>query len=165
MGSINRVTIMGNVGRDPEIRSTQDGRRLANLSIATSETWRDRNSGERREKTEWHRVTVWPEKAVEIVEKYVRKGDMILIEGQLETRKWQDQQGNDRYSTEIVVQAFKGGITLIGRIERSNGNGSGRLAEREAGDDGYGGGGYGGGNGGGARPRGRNDDLDDEIPF
>lgn len=160
MGSINRVTIMGNVGKDPEIRSTQGGARVANLSVATSEHWRDRQSGERKEKTEWHRITIWPEHQVNIVERYVRKGDMILIEGAIETRKWTDQQGQERYSTEIVVSQYKGGITLIGRIERNGGGG--RLAEREPGNDG----GYGDHQPAGARPaRGRNEDLDDEIPF
>ena len=150
---------MGNVGRDPEIRSLSTGTRIVTLNIATSESWRDRSSGERQEKTEWHRVTIWPEKTVELIEKYVRKGDMIHIEGKIETRKWQDQQGNDRYSTEIHVKPFSGSVTLIGRIERNGGGG--RLAEREPGDDG----GYDQPARGPATTRGRNDDLDDEIPF
>ncbi|MGB8289594.1 MAG: single-stranded DNA-binding protein, partial [Rhizobium ruizarguesonis] len=105
-GSVNKVILIGNVGADPEIRRTQDGRPIANLRIATSETWRDRNSGERREKTEWHTVVVFNEGLCKVVEQYVKKGAKLYIEGQLQTRKWQDQQGQDRYSTEVVLQGF-----------------------------------------------------------
>lgn len=162
VGSINRVTVMGNVGKDPEIRSTSGGTRIATLSVATSEIWKDKNSGERKERTEWHRVTVWPDHTVGLIERYVRKGDMILIEGSLETRKWTDQQGQDRYSTEIVVRPFSGGVTLIGRLERAGGGD--RLRDRASTDEGYAGGSPGRSNGV-AGGRGRNDDLDSEIPF
>jgi single-strand DNA-binding protein len=155
LASINKATVMGYVGRDPEIRSLRDGARIATLSIGTSESWRDKATGEKKDTTEWHRITIWPEKTVQLIEKYVRKGDLIHIVGKIETRKWQDQQGQDRYSTEIQVRAFGGEVTLIGRVERNN-----RLAEREPGDE--------GGYDQPARspaPRNRNDDLDDKIPF
>lgn len=161
MAGINKVIIMGNVGRDPEIRSLSSGDQLATLSIATSETWRDRNSGERKEKTEWHKVTIWGEQRVKLVETYVRKGDMIAIEGKLETRKWQAQDGSDRYSTEIQVKPFDGQLTLIGRLERrDSAGGTGRLRDR-APDGGY------PDDTGQPAPaaRPRNADLDDEIPL
>jgi single-strand DNA-binding protein len=112
-GSVNKVILIGNVGADPEIRRTQDGRPIANLRIATSETWRDRNSGERREKTEWHTVVVFNEGLCKVVEQYVKKGAKLYIEGQLQTRKWQDQQGQDRYSTEVVLQGFGSTLTML----------------------------------------------------
>ncbi|WP_414634535.1 single-stranded DNA-binding protein [Sinorhizobium meliloti] len=112
-GSVNKVILIGNVGADPEIRRTQDGRPIANLRIATSETWRDRNSGERREKTEWHTVVVFNEGLCKVVEQYVKKGAKLYIEGQLQTRKWQDQTGNDRYSTEVVLQGFNSTLTML----------------------------------------------------
>lgn len=160
-GSVNKVILIGNVGADPEIRRTQDGKAIANLRIATSESWRDRNSGERREKTEWHTIVVFNEGLAKVVEQYVKKGAKLYIEGQLQTRKWQDQNGNDRYSTEIVLQAYNGVLTMLdsanGRSGGGNGGGSG---------GGYGdqsGGGYGGGRSGGAGDFSR--DLDDDIPF
>ncbi|EJJ31671.1 single-stranded DNA-binding protein [Rhizobium sp. CF142] len=184
-GSVNKVILIGNVGADPEIRRTQDGRPIANLRIATSETWRDRNSGERREKTEWHTVVVFNEGLCKVVEQYVKKGAKLYIEGALQTRKWQDQTGNDRYSTEIVLQGFNSTLTMLdGRGEgggASSGFGGGR-----GGDD-FGGGGYGddygapapssgGGRSGGGRSGGSSGggnagggnfsrDLDDDIPF
>lgn len=112
-GSVNKVILVGNLGRDPEIRRTQDGRPIANLRIATSESWKDRNSGERREKTEWHSVVIFNENLAKIAEQYLRKGSKIYVEGQLQTRKWQDQQGQDRYSTEVVLQGFNGTFTII----------------------------------------------------
>ncbi|OJF91177.1 single-stranded DNA-binding protein [Rhizobium sp. 58] len=112
-GSLNKVQLIGNLGADPEIRKTQDGRPIANLNIATSETWRDRNSGERKEKTEWHRVVIFNEGLAGIAEKYLSKGDKVYIEGQLQTRKWQDKDGNDRYSTEIVLQGFGSTLTML----------------------------------------------------
>jgi len=154
-GSVNKAMILGRVGKDPEIRSTQGGARIANFSVATSESWRDKHSGEKKEKTEWHRITVWPENTVKVVEDYVRKGDLILVEGQIETRKWTDQQGAERYSTEIVVSAFRGSITLIGRTDNSGRQGGGRLTDREVDDRA----------GGGTAQRTRGDDLSDEIPF
>ncbi|MBB3163377.1 single-strand DNA-binding protein [Rhizobium laguerreae] len=165
---MNKVILIGNVGADPEIRRTQDGRPIANLRIATSETWRDRNSGERREKTEWHTVVVFNEGLCKVVEQYVKKGAKLYIEGQLQTRKWQDQQGQDRYSTEVVLQGFGSTLTMLdGRGEgggASGGRGSG-AGGNDYGDD------YGapapasspsrGGGSGGNFSR----DLDDDIPF
>jgi len=176
-GSVNKVILIGNVGADPEIRRTQDGRPIANLRIATSETWRDRTSGERREKTEWHTVVVFNEGLCKVVEQYVKKGAKLYIEGALQTRKWQDQNGQDRYSTEVVLQGFNSTLTMLdGRGEgggASSGFGGGRGSN--AGGDFGGGGGYGddygapsqssgrssGGGGGGNFSR----DLDDDIPF
>jgi len=112
-GSVNKVILIGNLGADPEIRHTQDGRGIANLRIATSETWKDRNTGERREKTEWHRVTVFSEGLVKVIQNYVKKGAKLYIEGQLQTRKWQDQNGQDRYSTEVVLQGYNGTLTML----------------------------------------------------
>src|ERR1051326_587407 len=138
MASLNKVTLIGNLGRDPEIKSTQSGTRLANFTVATSEQWRDRSTGEKVEKTEGHRVTIWKENLVDLVDKYLRKGDKLYVEGRLETRKWTDQSGAERYSTEVVVRAFGGTIILLER--RGNGastsasNGHGRLADRDVGD-------------------------------
>lgn len=112
-GSVNKVILVGNLGRDPEIRSTQDGTRVANLSLATSESWRDRNSGERKERTEWHRVAIFNDKLVEIVEKYLKKGSKVYIEGALQTRKWTDNSGQERYTTEVVLQKFRGELTML----------------------------------------------------
>ncbi len=112
-GSVNKVILVGNLGRDPEIRSTQDGLRIANLSVATSESWRDKNSGERKEKTEWHRVAIFNERLVDIVEKYLKKGSKVYIEGALQTRKWTDNSGQERYTTEVVLQRFRGELTML----------------------------------------------------
>ena len=172
-GSVNKVILIGNVGADPEIRRTQDGRPIANLRIATSETWRDRNSGERREKTEWHTVVVFNEGLCKVVEQYVKKGAKLYIEGALQTRKWQDQTGADRYSTEIVLQGFNSTLTMLDGRGEGGGGGAGRGGD----DFGGGGGNYGGGNdqpssssrGGasrGGQPAGNfNNDMDDDIPF
>ncbi|CUX46611.1 MULTISPECIES: single-stranded DNA-binding protein [Agrobacterium] len=178
-GSVNKVILIGNVGADPEIRRTQDGRPIANLRIATSETWRDRNSGERKEKTEWHTVVVFNEGLCKVVEQYVKKGAKLYIEGQLQTRKWQDQTGNDRYSTEIVLQGFNSTLTMLDG--RGEGGGGGRSGGGDFGggnDYGSGGGsGYGGGydqqssprggssRGGGQPSGGFSNDMDDDIPF
>jgi single-strand DNA-binding protein len=110
---VNKVILVGNLGRDPEIRSTQDGTRVANLSLATSESWRDKNTGERREKTEWHRVVIFNDRLVDVAEKYLRKGSKIYIEGQLQTRKWTDQSGQEKYTTEVVLQRFRGELTML----------------------------------------------------
>lgn len=112
-GSVNKVILIGNLGADPEIRHTNDGRPIANLRIATSETWRDRNSGERREKTEWHNVVIFSEGLCKIAEQYLRKGSKVYVEGQLQTRKWQDRDGNDRYTTEVVLQGYNGTLTML----------------------------------------------------
>src|SRR5262244_2124234 len=172
-GSVNKVILVGNLGRDPEIRSTNDGMRIANLNLATSESWRDRVSGERKERTEWHRVVIFNERLVEIAEKYLKKGSKIYVEGALQTRKWTDQQGQERYSTEVVLQRFRGELTML---DGARGGGQGAGASEGSYDDAYAGspgdspryGGTGspsGGIGGGGSGRGRNDDLDDEIPF
>ena len=160
-GSVNKVILVGNLGRDPEIRSMPNGDRIANLSIATSETWRDKSSGERKEKTEWHRVVIFNDNLVKVAEQYLKKGSKVYIEGSIQTRKWTDQQGVEKYSTEIVVSRFKGELTMLGG--RSEGGSQG---------GGYGGGSSGGGGfGGGQRnqssgPRENfSADLDDEIPF
>ncbi|MEZ5669676.1 MAG: single-stranded DNA-binding protein [Alphaproteobacteria bacterium] len=168
-GSVNKVILIGNLGRDPEIRSLQNGGKVCNLSVATSERWRDRNSGEMQERTEWHRVVIFNERLVEVAEKFLRKGAKVYVEGALQTRKWQDQSGQDRYSTEVVLQRFRGELTMLdGRGEGGGGGGGGDYGG--AGDGGYGGdygGGYGGGqsSGGGRGGGGGPGDLDDDIPF
>ena len=162
-GSVNKVILVGNLGRDPEIRSTQDGTRIANLSLATSESWRDKNSGERKERTEWHRVVIFNENLVKVAEQYLKKGSKIYIEGALQTRKWTDQAGIEKYSTEVVLQRFRGELTMLdGRGEGGGSSGGGFSGGGEEGG-GYGGGGGGGGSRQERRPPGP--DLDDEIPF
>jgi single-strand DNA-binding protein len=158
-GSVNKVILVGNVGRDPEIRSTQDGTKVANLSLATSETWRDKNSGERKERTEWHRVVIFNERLVDVVEKYVKKGAKLFIEGALQTRKWTDNTGAEKYTTEVVLQRFRGDLTMLD----SRGGGGGGMGGGSADDMGPSSGA--GGMGGGGRPSGGGGDLDDEIPF
>ncbi len=161
-GSVNKVILVGNLGADPEIRTLNSGDRVANLRIATSESWRDRATGEKKERTEWHRVVVFNDNIVKVVEQYLKKGSTVYIEGALQTRKWTDQQGQEKYSTEIVLQKFRGELTMLGG--RDGGGGAGR-------DDGDFGGYSGGGYSGGARsqPSGPKEsfsaDLDDEIPF
>ena len=113
-GSINKVILVGNVGQEPEIRATSDGREIANISLATSESWKDKNSGEKKEKTEWHKVVIFNEGLVNVVKNYIKKGSKLYVEGALQTRKWQDQQGNDRYSTEVVLKAYNGQIVMLG---------------------------------------------------
>jgi single-strand DNA-binding protein len=179
-GSVNKVILIGNLGADPEIRRTQDGRPIANLNIATSETWLDRTSGERKEKTEWHRVVIFNEGLCKVAEQYLKKGAKVYIEGQLQTRKWQDQNGVDKYSTEIVLQGFNSTLTMLdGRGEGGGASEGGRGASRGGNDFGGGGGGYGddygqpassgpsrGGSGSGASGGGNfSRDLDDDIPF
>lgn len=164
-GSVNKVILVGNLGQDPEIRQTQDGRPIANLSIATSETWRDKSSGERREKTEWHRVVIFGEGLCRVAENYLKKGSKVYVEGALQTRKWQDKNGQDRYSTEVVLQGFSGTLTML---DSRSGAGGGM---QDGGQSNYGGGGGGGGHsndyapsksgGGGNFEK----ELDDEIPF
>ena len=164
-GSVNKVILVGNLGKDPEIRTLNSGDRVANLTIATSETWRDRNSGERKEKTEWHRVVIFNDNIVKVAEQYLRKGSSVYVEGSLQTRKWTDQQGVEKYSTEIVLQKFRGELTMLG----GRGEGGGASSGGDY-DNGYSSGG-GGGFGGGSRnqPSGPREDfsadLDDEIPF
>jgi len=160
-GSVNKVILIGNLGRDPEVRQLQDGSPVVNLSLATGETWTDRASGERRERTEWHRVVIFDERIAEVAQKYLRKGSKVYIEGQLQTRKWTDQQGVEKYSTEVVLRRFRGQMTML------DGRGEGRGGGGPAGDGGYGGGGGsgGGGGGGGAAPASGGADFDDDIPF
>ncbi len=181
-GSVNKVILVGNLGADPEIRRTQDGRPIANLNIATSETWRDRNSGERKEKTEWHRVVIFNEGLCKVAEQYLKKGAKVYIEGALQTRKWQDQNGQDRYSTEVVLQGFNSTLTMLdGRGEGGGSIEGGSRGGRGGGDFGgdYGGDDYGqsssqgssrggGGNRGSSSSQGGGNfsrDLDDDIPF
>jgi single-strand DNA-binding protein len=168
-GSVNKVILVGNLGRDPEIRRTQDGRPIANLRIATSETWKDRNSGERREKTEWHSVVIFNENLAKVAEQYLRKGSKVYIEGQLQTRKWQDQQGQDRYSTEVVLQGFNGQLTMLdGRSGASGGLGEGGQSDYGGDDAGFGGGSSEpkrAARGGGSKGGGFDKPFDDEIPF
>lgn len=162
-GSVNKVILVGNLGRDPEVRSFQNGGKVCNLRIATSETWKDRNTGERREKTEWHSVAIFQEGLVRVAEQYLRKGSKVYIEGQLQTRKYQDQSGQDRYSTEVVLQGFNG--TLVMLDGRSEGGGGGNYGGGGGGyDEGRSQGNYGGGGGGSSAPAPASD-LDDEIPF
>lgn len=155
-GSLNMVQLIGNLGADPEIRRTQDGRPVASFSIATSESWRDAITGEKKERTEWHRVTVWNEGLCGIVEKYIKKGSKVYVRGQLQTRKWQDQEGVDRYSTEVVLSGFGGDITML---DSANGGGGARDPNDNANRPGNQSGGGRTGNGGYSR------DMDDDIPF
>jgi len=157
-GSVNKVILIGNLGRDPEIRSLQDGTRVANLSVATSESWRDKNSGERRDRTEWHRVVIFNDRLVDVAERFLKKGSKVYLEGQLQTRKWTDQSGQERYSTEVVLQKFRGELTML---DSRDGGGAGSA---ESGPDfgGSSGSGYGGGSGS-AASGGR--DFDDDVPF
>ena len=147
-GSVNKVIILGNLGADPEIRTFQNGGKVANLRIATSERWKDKNTGEQREKSEWHTVAVFSEGLVRVVEQYLKKGSSVYIEGKLQTRKWQDQSGNDRYSTEVVLQGFDSKLVMLGGGERNN---EGNRSQ--------------GGQQGGGAPAGGAGNLDDEIPF
>ncbi len=168
-GSVNKVILIGNLGADPEVRTFQNGGKVCNLRIATSENWKDKNTGERREKTEWHSVAIFQEGLVRVAEQYLKKGSKVYIEGKLQTRKWQDQSGQDRYSTEVVLNGFDGTLTMLdGRSEGGSGGGG-----NYGGGGGYSGGGgssYGGGNdggygGGGSQGGGGGTDMDDEIPF
>jgi len=166
-GSVNKVILVGNLGRDPEIRFTQSGQKIANMSVATSETWRDKQSGERREKTEWHRVVVFDERLADIVEKYIKKGSKVYLEGALQTRKWTGNDGIEKYTTEVVLQRFSGVLTML---DSAGSGGGGGYGGGGGGNDGGGpswdgpdnGGSGGGQSGGGSAPGG---DLDDEIPF
>lgn len=165
-GSLNKVMLIGNLGADPEVKSFQNGGKVCNLRIATSEQWKDKNTGERQEKTEWHTVAIFSEGLVNVAERFLRKGSKVFIEGQLQTRKWQDAQGNDRYSTEVVLRGFNGTMTMLDGPGGGQGGGgqSGGGNYNQGGGSGGGapsGGGSGGGNGGGSNY----DDLDDDIPF
>jgi single-strand DNA-binding protein len=171
-GSVNKVILVGNLGRDPESRTFQNGGKVVELRIATSEQWKDRNSGERKERTEWHTVKVFSEGLANVAERYLRKGSKVYIEGALQTRKWQDQDGKDRYSTEIVLQGFNSVLTMLdgapGGGGGSSGGGGGFSSGRDEFADAPSGGGsaFGGGGGGSSGARGGfSDDLDDDVPF
>jgi len=164
-GSVKKVILVGNLGRDPELRSTQDGTRIAHLAVATSESWRDRVSGERKERTEWHRVVIFNERLAEIAEKYLKKGSKVYIEGALQSRKWTDNSGQERYTTEIVLQRFRGELTML-----DGARGAGGPPAEGGYDEGYAGGGFGDearASGAATPARGRTpvNDLDDDIPF
>lgn len=162
-GSVNKVILVGNLGRDPEIRTTQSGMKVANLRVATSERWKDRNSGEMQERTEWHSVAIFNEHLVGVAERFLRKGSKVYLEGQLQTRKWTDQQGQDRYTTEVVMNRFRGELQMLdsrgdsGGGSYGGGDSYGGGGSSGSGGSGGGDGGFGGGSSGG--------DLDDEIPF
>ena len=188
-GSVNKVILIGNLGKDPEIRRTQDGRPIANLRVATTDSWRDKNSGEKREKTEWHSVVIFNENLCKVAEQYLRKGAKVYIEGALQTRKWQDQSGADRYSTEVVLQGFNGTLTMLDGRAAGGSMQEGGQSDYGADAGGYdagpssggggrsSGGGYGGGGdagprraaakpaGGGSKPASFDKQIDDEIPF
>jgi single-strand DNA-binding protein len=176
-GSVNKVILVGNLGRDPESRSFQNGGKVVNLRIATSESWKDRNSGERKEKTEWHSVAIFNEGLANTAERYLRKGSKVYLEGQIQTRKWQDQSGADRYSTEVVLQGFDAKLVMLDGPQGREGGAGGGGGWSGGGDDfgggsGGGGGGFGGGSrggasggaAGGAKPP-FDSDLDDDVPF
>ena len=160
-GSVNKVILVGNLGADPEVKQFQNGGQVCNLSVATSESWKDRNTGERQERTEWHRVSIFSEGLIRVAQNYLKKGSKVYLEGQLQTRKWQDQNGQDRYTTEVVLRGYNSNLTMLdGPGGGQGGGGGGRM----------GGGGYGGGGQGGPRqldgpPQDFNQDFDDEIPF
>lgn len=164
-GSVNKVILVGNLGKDPEIRRTQDGRPIANLSVATSETWRDKNSGERKEKTEWHRVVIFNEGLCKVAEQYLKKGAKVYIEGALQTRKWTDQSGVEKYSTEVVLQGFNSTLTMLDG--RSGGGAGSSFGSDDSGSD------FSSGGSASSAPRravaagagARNSDMDDDIPF
>ncbi|MDE1467624.1 single-stranded DNA-binding protein [Aurantiacibacter sp. D1-12] len=172
-GSLNKVMLIGNLGADPEVRSFQNGGKVCNLRLATTETWKDRE-GQRQERTEWHTVAIFSEGLVNVAERYLKKGSKVFVEGQLQTRKWQDQSGNDRYSTEVVLRGFNGTLTMLdgaggggGGGQRGGYGGGGGGGQSSGGWD-QGGGGSGGGNGGSGSSSGGGsnyDDLDDDIPF
>ncbi len=162
-GSVNKVILVGNLGRDPEIRSTQDGLRIANLSVATSESWRDKASGERKERTEWHRVVVFNERLVEVIEKYLKKGAKVYLEGALQTRKWTDNSGQERYTTEVVLQRYRGELTMLD--SRGGGGDSGGYGEEAPAEEYSAAGASRGGGAARGERRPPVQDLDDEIPF
>ncbi len=181
-GSVNKVILVGNLGRDPEVRTMQDGRKVVQLSVATSESWRDRATGERREKSEWHRVVIFNDRLADVAERYLKKGAKVYLEGQLQTRKWTDQSGQEKYTTEVVLQQYRGELTMLdGRGGGAEGEGGygvgasgGDFGGEGSGSSSYGGGrgssggaasggGFSGGSSGGGF--GRGGDIDDEIPF
>ena len=164
-GSLNKVMLIGNLGKDPEVRSFANGGKVCNFSLATSESWKDKNSGERREKTDWHNVAIFNENLVRIAEQYLKKGSKVYIEGSLQTRKWQDQSGADKYTTEVVLQNFNGTLVLLDRAEGGGGGQRGGGGGYNQDDGGYGGGGGAARGGGASKPGAFDSDLDDDVPF
>ncbi len=171
-GSVNKVIIVGNLGRDPEVRSFQNGGKVCNLRVATSENWRDKASGERKERTEWHSVAIFDENLVKVAEQYLKKGSTVYLEGQIETRKWQDQSGADKYTTEVVLRPFRSTMTMLGGRNDGGsggggGGGGGGYSDDRGGYEGGGGSSSSGGynRGGGSEGGGGRSDMDDEIPF
>ncbi len=170
MAGVNKVILVGNLGKDPEARTFANGGKVVSFSLATSENWKDRNSGERKEKTEWHNISIFSEGLAGVAERFLRKGSKVYLEGQLETRKWQDQSGNDRYTTDVVLRNFNSSMVLLDA--RGEGGGGGSRSYDDTGEGGFGGAGYsGGGGGGGSKPQSRpqpaafDSDLDDDVPF
>ena len=168
-GSVNKVILVGNLGKDPEVRSFQNGGKVCNFSLATSENWKDKNSGERREKTEWHNIAIFNENLVRIAEQYLKKGSKVYLEGSMQTRKWQDQAGADKYTTEVVLQNFNGTLVLLDRAEGGAGGGSRGGGGSDWNQDSAPRGSFGGGGaargGGASRPGAFDSDLDDDVPF
>jgi single-strand DNA-binding protein len=179
-GSVNKVILIGNLGKDPEVRNTQDGTKIVNMTLATSETWNDRASGERKERTEWHRIVVFNDRIADVAERFLKKGAKVYVEGSLKTRKWTDKDGQERYTTEVEIGRFNGNLTMLsgrgeGGDEMGGGGGGGYEPRSGGGGGGYGGGARSGGGGGGGGARGGWDkpkggggggsDLDDDIPF
>ena len=164
-GSVNKVILIGNLGKDPEVRRMQDGRPIVNLSVATSDTWRDKATGERKERTEWHRVVIFNENIAKIAEQYLKKGSKVYLEGSLQTRKWQDQSGQDKYTTEVVLQGFSAQLTMLDKAGERGGGGGGNFGSDDSGGDF-------GSSGPSTREKkpalaaaGKRGDMDDEIPF
>ena len=170
-GSVNKVILVGNLGKDPESRSFQNGGKVVSFSVATSESWKDKNSGERKDKTEWHNVSIFSEGLARVAEQYLKKGSKVYLEGQLETRKWQDKDGNDRFTTDVVLRNFNSSMVLLDSREGSGGSrgGGGGDYDRDEGGRGSSGGNFGGGgaarSGGASRPSAFDSDLDDDVPF
>ena len=170
-GSVNKVILVGNLGKDPEARTFANGGKVVSFSLATSETWKDKGSGERKEKTEWHNISIFSEGLAGVAERFLRKGSKVYLEGQLETRKWQDQSGNDRYTTDVVLRNFNSSMVLLDARESGGGGGGGGNYGGGGADYGSGGGGGGSFSGGGSRPQSRpqpaafDTDLDDDVPF
>ena len=168
-GSVNKVILVGNLGKDPETRTFANGGKVVSFSLATSENWKDRSSGERKEKTEWHNISIFSEGLAGVAERFLRKGSKVYVEGQLETRKWQDQSGNDRYTTDVVLRNFNSAMVLLDARGEGGGGGGSRSFDQSESEGGFGGAGYGGG--GGSKPQSRpqpaafDTDLDDDVPF
>jgi len=164
-GSVNKVILVGNLGRDPEVRFAQDGTKIVNLSVATSESWKDKSSGERREKTEWHRVVIFNDRLADVAERFLRKGSKVYLEGALQTRKWTGNDGIEKYTTEVVLQRYRGELTMLDSRNEGGGGGYGGGGSSYGSESDGGSGGYGGGSDSGPAGGAPGGDLDDEIPF